>query len=205
MKTIAFIVVLVLSNFAFPQQVPKSNTTRGQNQNNPDSNKVVSIHYQGIIEMGYGWGLGKWGQSSPRINIINGFRLPHYSLGIGMGVRGFYSNELEPAYDIKHDVYIPIFLDNRIYFSGKRLSPYLALGIGGAFGFGDVFESSFSSLFLNSSAGICLKISGKVALNIGIAFEVYKIEYGFSLDDFPYYDYTQEYTGSLGINAGISF
>lgn len=191
-KVIAFIIVLAISNMAFAQQDFKSDAT----QNSSVNKKSPAKRYQGIIETGYSWGLGEWGQSVFRFNAINAIKLPHYSIGIGTGfsILNQYQNQFNA---IRFHYQVPIFLDNRIYFSNKRIRPYLAFGIGLSIVAHDMLGDL--SLFLNSSTGIFWKISDRVSLIIGIAYESYNIKY----EDIP--KKYSKYSNSLGFNIGISF
>jgi hypothetical protein len=197
-RVIAFIIVLVISNMAFAQQDFKSDTI----QNSSVNKKSPAKRYQGIIETGYSWGLGEWGQSVFRFNVIVAIRLPHYSIGIGTGFS--ILNQYQYQFNgIRFDYQVPIFLDNRIYFSNKRIRPYLAFGIGLSIVTHDM--QADRSLFLNSSTGIFWKISDKISLIIGIVYESYKIGYGTYSPPYYLFSYFNEKSNSLGINIGISF
>ena len=205
-KVIAFIIVLAVSNTAFAQQDSKSDTT----QNNSVNKKSSTLHYQVILETGYSWGLGEWGQSVFRFNGIFGIRLPHYSIGLGSGFStlhnkstGDYKTMVDTMMRFKYQV--PVFLDQRIYFSNKRIRPYLAFGIGMSILNWEMISDI--SLFINSSTGIFWKISDKVSLIIGIAFESYNIKYDVKEYNPPYYLTTtfEEKSNALGLNIGVSF
>ena len=205
-KVIAFIIVLAIGNIAFAQQDFKSDTTQDSSVNK----KSPAMPYQGIIETGYSWGLGEWGQSIVRANFINGIRLPHYSIGIGFGLSALnnstWGDEIAKEDSVINFHYqVSIFLDNRIYLSKKRIRPYLAFGIGLSIVAYDMLGDI--SLFLNSSTGILWKISDRVSLIIGIAYESYKIGYEVKTYSPPYYLYSDYYerSNSLGINIGILF
>lgn len=180
---------------AFAQQDSKSDTA----QNGTINRNSTANQYQGIIETGYSWGLGEWGQSVFRLNVINSIRLPHYSIGIGTGF-SILNRQQNQLNGIRFDYQVPIFLDNRIYFSNKSVRPFLAFGIGLSIVAHDMLADL--SLFLNSSTGIFWNISDSVSLIIGISFESYTIKY----DDGP--DGATKINRqsiSLGPSIGISF
>ena len=214
-KVIAFIIVLTISNMVFAQQSFTSDTT----QNSPVNKKSPKIRYQGIIETGYSWGVGEWGKSVFRLNVINGISLPNYSLGIGTGISSRVNDTWgSDNYNIDSSMHfnflVPFYLDNRIYFPNKKIRPYLAFGLGFAFieytTIGFFNYGFYKNLFLNSSIGIFWKISERVSLITGIVYESYNIDYEIRITyPYPYYysysRYFTERSRSLGFNFGISF
>jgi len=141
-------------------------------------------------------GMGKWGHSNLGFNIINGIRLPRYSLGIAFGGRFFGKKN---PYDLTFTGLGTISFDGRYYFPHKKLTPYLGLGLGYVYGIkieiwaGDTF---YGNIFANTSAGICWEISKRVSLNAGIIYECYKIPY----DPF----YTARKSAKLSNTTGIA-
>jgi hypothetical protein len=192
-KIIIFIIALIISNMAFSQHDAKPDTMPDDSA----SRKSSPLHYQGILESGYSFGIGEWGHSVFRLNGIASIRFLHYSIGIGTGFS--VVNQNENRYDgMRFSYMVPIFIDNRVYFSSKKVRPYLSAGIGLSFIAHDMLADL--SLFLNSSAGLFWKISDNASLIIGISIETYKIRY------IP--DNTVNYAKqsiSLGPCIGISF
>jgi len=188
-KTIALIIILIISNIAYSQQDVQPDTS----QNNSGNNKSKVNNNQLIIETGYSWGIGEWGQSVFRLNFINSLKFSCYSVGIGTGFS--ILNRSQNQYDnIRFNYQVPIFLDNRVSFSKKRIRPYLSFGIGLSF----VSHAMLAdlSLFINSSTGVSWKINDKVSLIMAIAYESYNVKY----DHAP-----TRLSHSLGFSTGISF
>jgi hypothetical protein len=192
-RIIAFIIIMIISNMAFSQQEIRPDTVPNDSVNKK-SNPLI---YQGIFESGYSLGIGEWGQSVFRLNGIVAIRLPHYSIGLGTGFS--IVNRNENQFDgMRFNYMVPIFLDNRVYFSIKKVQPYLSAGIGLSFIAHNMLADY--SLFINSSTGIFWKISDSASLIIGIAIESYKIQYEPGKAD----NYAKQ-SISLGPNIGISF
>jgi hypothetical protein len=158
--------------------------------------------YSGIIEIGYGFGLGDYGQNNFKFNFINGFRIGRFSsLGLGIGYRQLFTgNKAEPFLPVTNK-YIPVFIDFRTTFSSKTLTPYLAVGYGGIAPL-NYEETSEQGLLFNASGGIWLNVSERFAVFAGIVYEMSKLEFH---DALPGTDVTQKNSNSIGINLGISF
>ena len=167
--------------------------------------------YRGIIEAGYGWGIGDYGINNLRLNFINGFHIgPNFSLGLGIGVRRYFvENEYHTGVNIvSGKVQVPVFLDLRTTLSAKKITPYFAVGIGNSARYtgqnsevSDSAKSVNEGLFFNPSAGIWINISSRFAVFTGIAYEMQKMEFLNVSDNTPY----KKNTSSISINIGISF
>lgn len=207
-NVIAYIVFLTFSFITFAQQHDTNEYAIEQIQIWPDKSQgSAKSHYQGIIETGYAIAIGKYGQKNIKLNIINGVRQSNYSMGIGVGLRVFFDQAInlqDAVHSMNYDVQIPIFLDNRIYLSNKKISAFLALGIGCSIGV--MAWDIGAGFFSNPSGGLRWKISDKIELISGIVYEFDKTE--FIVNDAPLYvDRTKfkKNAGSLGIYIGISF
>jgi hypothetical protein len=160
--------------------------------------------YRGIIEIGYDLGLGNYGINNFKFNFINGFKIgPYASVGLGIGYRRYYyKNENHTDKFLVSEVnQIPVFLDLRSSFSGKKLTPYLAVGIGGSTGSGSS-ETKQEGLYFTTSGGIWYNISERLAIFAGIAYDLQRLEFS---DANPFTNNYNKYSNSLGINIGISF
>ena len=162
--------------------------------------------YAGIIEAGYGLGVGEYGIDNFRLNFINGFRIGQtFSAGLGIGVRRYYverENFTDHHSLVSGKVQIPVFLDLRKTFSTKKVTPYLALGIGNStrFSAGDTTTVKEGLLF-TPSGGIWFNFSSRFALFCGVAYEMQKMEYLLLADDSRY----KKNTSSVSLNIGIAF
>jgi hypothetical protein len=160
--------------------------------------------YRGIIEIGYDLGLGNYGINNFKFNFINGFKIgPYASVGLGIGYRRYYyKNEDHTGRFLVSEVnQVPVFLDLRTSFSGRKLTPYLAVGLGGSTGSG-ISDTKQEGLYFTASGGIWYNISERLAIFAGIAYDLQRLEFS---DTNPYTNNYNKYASSLGINIGISF
>ncbi len=160
--------------------------------------------YRGIIELGYALRISEYGLNNFRFNFINGFNIGPTSFGLGIGVRKYYDQPSKhPDWTlVSSDIQIPVFLDIRTHFSSKKVTPYLALGIGNSEGFDtDTSQNKPEGLFLHSSAGVWFNISDRFAIFTGFAYEMQRLEYALVSDEIPF----KKYTNSVSFNIGIAF
>lgn len=206
-RFVVFVSIVLFSIGSFSQ-----NWSGGRNRS--------SLHYNGILESGYTFGIGEWGQSAFKADLVNGVRIDFYSVGIGLGLRAFNLNYHEKkGGNTDSTVMDPaaqasLYLDNRIELPGTRISPYLGFGIGVSFLPGEFSllsgPSVETSLFISASAGITWKISEKVRLIGGVVFESYDIKYYEELlmNGYSYtvksHHYFLERSKSLGFTIGVS-
>ena len=158
--------------------------------------------YRGIIEIGYGLRVSEYGINNFRFNFINGFNIGHTSIGLGIGVRKYYDRPANhPDWHLfSGDIQMPVFLDIRTTFSSKKVTPYLALGIGNSAGY-DTVENKSEGLFFHTSAGIWFNISDRFAVFAGLAYEMQKLEYVLISDD----SHFKKIASSVSLNIGIAF
>jgi hypothetical protein len=158
--------------------------------------------YRGIIEIGYALRVSEYGMNNFRFNFINGFNIGHTSIGLGIGVRKYYDKPSRHSdwHLVSSDVQIPVFLDVRTTFSGKKITPYLGLGIGNSEG-ADTAKNKPEGLYLHGTGGIWFNISDRFALFGGFAYELQRLEYANFSDEITY----KRYTNSISLNIGIAF
>jgi hypothetical protein len=120
--------------------------------------------YRGIIELGYGFGVGEYGMNNFRFNFINGIKIgPYFSIGLGIGYRHLDVENQTDRYLVSSTEQIPVFIDFRTTFTAKKVTPYLALGYGGASGI-DSTETDQGGLLFNASGGIWYNVSDRFAV-----------------------------------------
>jgi hypothetical protein len=199
---------LAVSIMAFPKKSYLSDATQKQTQNSSVNYDSIAGSYQGIIELGYALRIGKYGMNNFRLNFINGLKSdPYFSYGLGVGIR-YYSKMNESYSTVNSRIILPIFLNFRTNLLRGKVSPYLALGVGTAISFEKILTSArlYPGLFegvgflFNPSAGVSLKISQKCAINLGLAYEIQKMNFL----RYPNPE-ARKSVGSLSINCGISF
>jgi len=130
------------------------------------------------------------------MNIINGGQVsPYFFIGGGMGLRYYFDEDT---------ALIPLFVHARANILDKKISPYFALSIGYTLNASHDLEPV--GLLLSPAAGVTFKVSGRVALNVGLSYEMQNIR----IDDYDYsYGFrgnnNSKNSGALGIDFGVSF
>jgi len=159
--------------------------------------------WHGIIEAGYGLKTGDYGLNNFRMNFIGSISLgKHFKLGLGLGYRNYFDNpDKHPDwYLVSGKTQVPVFLDMRILFSKKKLTPFFALGIGGTTEASKVDTTKHGS-FINPSAGLWLRLGKNSALFADIAYEGLQMEYASPVDNIPF----RRKNNSISLNIGIEF
>ena len=152
--------------------------------------------YRGIAELGYQFGLGDYGMDRLKINMINGGQIsPYFFIGGGVGLRYYFDADA---------ALIPVFVHARANVLDKKVSPYFALSIGYAFNASNDFEAV--GLLVSPSSGVTFNVSERVALNVGLSYEMQSMEFY----DYDYYygyqsDIYRKNSGALSIDFGLSF
>ena len=161
------------------------------------SNSGLQSGYKGIVELGYQIGTGDNGMDRLKLNIINGYQIiPYFSLGFGTGLRYYFDAEA---------ALIPVFADFRANFINNKVSPYLSLGVGYSFNATNDFKGA--GFLLNPTAGVSFKVSDESAMNVGLGYEIQKMDFYNSFYNGRYFDNrtTSKNSGAISINVGISF
>jgi hypothetical protein len=194
-----FILVLlfILCRIGYPQQDPLTSVSQQDIADSAATSDEIKIKYQGIIEAGYSWGLGEWGQSTYRFVMVNALRISHYSIGIGFGFSKLDHDESE-EYAIRFEYQVPLYLDNRFYLTRSGLQPYISFGAGVSFVNHQMVADV--SPYLNATAGIFWKISDHVSLNAGVMCASYTIKY-----EEKYVGIFEHKSTTLGPFVGIAF
>ncbi len=144
--------------------------------------------YRGIIELGYQIGVGDYGTDRLKLDLINSYQINSYfSLGFGIGLRYYFEED---------EALIPFFAYFRSNFMDNKTSPYFSLGMGYSLNASRDFEGD--GFILNSTIGISFKISERAVMNVGIGYEMQKME-------IDYFYAGSENSGAIGANIGISF
>jgi hypothetical protein len=158
--------------------------------------------YRGIIEIGYGFGIGDYGINNFRFNFINAIRIGQFSsIGLGLGYRRLFAENSSAPYLVSSIDQIPVFLDLRTSFSTRKLTPYVALGIGASSGYRTAGTDKQLFLF-NGSGGIWYNVSPRLAVFAGIGYEMQKLDFS---DTDPFTLTYGKSSSSISLNIGISF
>jgi opacity protein-like surface antigen len=157
-------------------------------------NNGLKPGYKFMFEIGPQRGIGeRFKADRLKLDIINGIQInPFFSLGLGIGAR---------YYSAQQALLVPIFLDIRTNFTNKPLSPYVAVGAG----YSIVASNDFKDvgLMLNPSAGVCIRISDKSAMNVGLGYELQNLR-NVQLDIYHRWNKTVQ-TSAITLNVGLSF
>jgi len=186
-------------NQSYP--VPESNRLPSYQRYTGSSSGISGKWYRGIIEAGYGLGVGDYGISNFRLNFINGFKIGNSSLGLGIGYRRYFTDNNAAPYLVSKKSVVPVFLDFRTTFSDRKLTPYFALGLGGAAS-SDTTLAARDRLFFTTSGGIWYNVSDRFAVFAGVAYELQKLEFS---DTNPYTGNYRKNSNSISLNIGIAF
>jgi hypothetical protein len=155
--------------------------------------------YKGLIELVYAVGIGEFGMDRLKLNIVNGYQInPYFSLGFGTGLGYFFERELAEL-----ALMIPVYADFRANFMNNNVFPYLSLGVGYSFYALNPFFERVGYLLI-STAGVSFLVSDKLAMNVGIGYEVQRMLIGKS-DQYGMPTFHFENSGAISINIGISF
>ena len=129
-------------------------------------NTGIKKGYYGVFEFGTGFCFGYDTKSMDRnINFISGYRVnPWFAAGAGFGLR----------YYPEAGFMMPFFADLRANLLNKRKSPYLSLDIGYAFNPNDVMIGGF---MMAPTIGVSVKAKNRIALNIGLCYEMQRSVY----------------------------
>jgi hypothetical protein len=149
--------------------------------------------YEGIVEAGYEIGVGDFGISRLKLNMINDYRIsPYFSLGIGTGLRYYFKEKA---------ALIPLFADFRSNFTDHKIAPYASLGIGYTLDATNGFAGV--GFFLNPTTGVSFGIPNGSAIIVGLGYAMQKMKFLYLGG--PYNAVYTKNSGAISLNAGISF
>ncbi len=121
--------------------------------------------YKGMLEVGYGAGMGDYGLNRFKLDFINGFQFnPFFSMGGGLGFRRYPKPEA---------TLISFLADFRSNFVDRENSPYLAMVFGYSFDASNSFESM--GILLNPSLGVSFRVSNKAFMHMGFGLEFQRL------------------------------
>jgi len=124
--------------------------------------------YKCNVEFGglFGYGNRNYGANGLKLHIVNGYQFnPYLSVGAGTGI--WYNL----AYSRTH---IPFFVDLKINFLNRRISPYFSIDSGGLLSKDcSPYTSKNVTLLvlLNPTLGVTYKVSDWFTINLGLGLE----------------------------------
>jgi hypothetical protein len=168
--------------------------------------------YQGMIEMGRsGPAYESQGIACFKISIINSYRFnPYFSIGLGTGLRynSFKGVAFSHYNEISNDFSLPVYLDTRVNFSVRRLSPFLSVCLGYSFDIrnqipqGEVNYITATGILFIPAAGVSYIISDRWSANLGIGYDLQKCI--LTPEIYPHQGHST-FSNGISINFGISF
>lgn len=176
-----------------------------------DSLKVNKLSYKGYFEFGYDIGLGELGADRFSLNVIQSlFLKPHISIGIGVGMRhyrtGFDYQIMESIPILMNSdskVLIPIFGDLRFEFNGRKVAPFLSLGVGYSFDATQRFDAV--GLLIRPSAGVRFEWTPRVSTHFGLGYEMQRCNIPSVNAMGVFLGNRNENLGALSLSLGVSF
>jgi len=163
------------------------------------ANAGIGKGYEGLVQVGYGIGVGLYGEDRAKFNFINGYRFnPHLMTGIGVGVRA-YTGSGETT------LFVPFFLHVRYTPLDRKISPYLAVDFGTSFNASEDFRTE--GIMLNAGLGVSIRTGESTALLLGFGLDLQK----HSVYELMRINYRNELvergvnSSALSFNVGFSF
>lgn len=144
------------------------------------------VSYQGEVDLGYSFGVGK--RASERVNIhtIQGIKVGKYfSTGIGTGFDFYYD------FDDSSEAIVPVYLNLKGYYPvSKKVSPFVSCDVGLGVGVtGD----------LDNDTGLT------VAPAVGVVWGVFKAQVGYNMQKVKNIDLGKLSMSSVQVKIGIMF
>ena len=164
------------------------------------TNSGLGKGYEGLVQVGYGIGVGLYGEDRAKFNFINGYRFnSHLMTGIGLGVRAYTGlGETE--------LFVPFFLHVRYTPLIRKISPYVAVDFGTSFNASADFRSE--GIMLNSGLGVSIRTGESTALLLGFSLDLQKrsvyeeMRWGYYRAELVERSVT---SSALSFNVGFSF
>jgi hypothetical protein len=148
--------------------------------------------YVKIAEFGYQVGVGDLKGNRFKFDFINAYQFnPHFSAGLGTGLRYYYETD---------EVLLPVFADLRAIVLDRPISPYFAFGFGYSFNLTDNVRPV--GLLINPSAGVTFPVFERSLMNIGLGYEVQRARYQI---EWPMNYSWHENIGAISLQVGLTF
>lgn len=154
------------------------------------SGESISTGYKGIIEFGYGIGVGDFSAGRVELSLVNGYQFcPYFYAGVGVGMNYYHEGS---------NINLPIFADFRgtLPLQDTKVAPFLDMRLG--YSVIDV-----EGFYFSPSVGVRIATSDDSGVNIGLGYEMQKAKisgsiYGHSYSASPNF-------GAITIKLGIDF
>ena len=124
----------------------------------------LDIAYGGVNVENY----GSDNQFSTGLQTINGYQFsPYFSAGLGLGFIVYYQYQIPGIWEYPY-VLTPLFVDFRVNFQDRPLSPFFSLDSGCIFYFNNTYVEV--GTYINPNLGIKFFISPKTAMNLSLGY-----------------------------------
>jgi tetratricopeptide (TPR) repeat protein len=158
-----------------PNKVMKIETSAGEIVHKSTKEAVNGSYltpgfFRIYFEPGYHFGIGTYGLDRIILNIIFAKQVNQYmSLGLGSGLRVRPKDERVNTTIFAANEFgaIPVFANFTLSNAGKNISPFFSLDAGYCFSWG---------MFINPKVGFRKKISHRGSIDIGIGYEMQKMD-----------------------------
>lgn len=144
-------------------------TTGGKNSSIQSSSNDYALKsgYKGLVEFGYGIGVGDFGEDRIEFQTAHGYQFnPYLFAGVGAGVSYYHDGELFS---------VPIFADLRgsLPINNSRVAPFIDFKIGYA-------VTDVEGFFFSPAAGFRVAIGNRSGFNFSIGYEMQKYSWSYS-------------------------
>ena len=159
MKVLKTLVVIIMMTVAMP--VFAQFTTGGKSNGISSSENYLHTGYKGMVDAGYGIGVGDFGVDRIIVTTSHGYQFcPYFFAGVGTGINYYHDSD---AWGV------PIFANLRgsLPISNTKFAPFLDMKIGYS-------VADAEGFFFSPSIGTRIATSNRCGLNIGLGYEMQK-------------------------------
>lgn len=148
--------------------------------------------YKWFIDAGAAVGVGTYGNGAVTMSTTHGYQFnPYFYAGAGLALE--YHTGWEK-------VFVPIYINGRVNFMTSRVTPFFDMKLGYS-----AFDGS--GFYMSPSAGVTISFSQKLALNVGLGYNMQMAEFQ-SLGGYSgryYRVMSNEVIGGIIFKVGIEF
>lgn len=176
---------------------PTYNTQARKFQGFSGNGEGMNPGYHFNADVGYYIGSGDWGMDRLGLNMTcsNQFS-PFFSFGLGTGLRAYLSDESDGV------ILMPVYANFKGFFLDNNISPYLSFSIGYS---ADLSGYGCGGLFLSPQLGANIRLNDRFSVNVGLGYEMQKMELYFHNYYSGSYYYSVENNGAVCFNVGFTF
>lgn len=146
--------------------------------------------YLGVVDFGYGFGVGEWEVDRIRFSVVNGYQFnPYFGMGIGIG---FNSYEYQWYNQTICEYTLPIFAHFRANLLKTDVTPFAAVNLGYNIALKE--DNLFRGMLFEPTVGIAIRVSSSNQLTVGVCY---------ALSNATYTNYNNN-VHSVGLKIGIT-